>query len=170
MKRLILTPLAATALLGAATPVAAGYTPAPSGPHTFSSSVPVTIQKDGAAYSCDFKITFTIDSSGVGHIPTNGAAFSGAFPCSFIIITGPATIASTGPNRGTIAGLTIDPPLSAGVCNGPIQFQWKDASDGVTPSQMIFSSPLSDSTDSTGGKPCKITGILYQGSTPQVNN
>ncbi|WP_337828169.1 hypothetical protein [Pseudonocardia sp. TMWB2A] len=115
-------------------------------------------------------MTFTIDAAGVGHVAAGGAVLSGAFPCSFISVTGPATIVSTGTNSGTITGLSIDPPLSAGVCNGPINFGWKDASDGVTPSEIHLSSPLSDSTDSAGGKPCKMTGVLKQTNTPQVNN
>lgn len=147
--------LASAALvMGAQSAYAAG--PAPSGPHVFSG--PVSVQKDGLAYNCTLTVTVNVNAAGTA---TATAALSGAFPCGAIAISGTGTV--IGDN--TIRGFVIDPPLSAGLCNGDIKFVW--GGNTATPRTIGLSSPLSDMA-ATSGASCKMIGTLTN-TSPSPN-
>lgn len=130
----------------------------PAGAKTFSG--PVTVQKDGAAYSCTLTVNANVAAAGTA---TATASLSGGFPCGLISVAGTATVTRTivSPTvtNVTLTGFTIDPPLSPGLCNGPITVRWNG--NTASPRSLTASSPLSDSAP-TSGAPCKIIGTLNQ--------
>lgn len=153
MKKAVAFLVGASALFGAQ--VANATTYSPTGTHVFAGQV--TVQKDGSAYTCTLTVTVNAATSSA----TATAALSGGFPCSLITISGTGTVtANATATQVTISGLTIDPPLSPGVCNGSITAGWNG---GVTPRQIILSVPLSNSA-ATSGAACKMAGTLSQTS------
>ena len=138
--------------LGLASPVSAD-TYSPASTSTFAGSVKV--KKDGATYTCT--LTVNVDAT-AGSTATATASLSGAFPCSLISVSGTGTVVYDGTYL-TISGLVIDPPLSAGLCNGPIKTVW--GGNSATPRKITLSSPLSDSS-ATSGAPCTMVGTLNQ--------
>ena len=150
MKKLATLAAVAAALVGAQTASAATFAQAPSGPHVFSGTVQV--KKDGLTYTCTLTVNANVTSSSTA---TATASLSGGFPCSFISVTGTGNITHDGTDWG-ISGLTIDPPISSGLCTGRIKFVW----GGNTGTRTIgLSTPYSDSS-ATSGNPCTLVGTL----------
>lgn len=151
----------ASALLGAQAASATTY--AAAGTHVLTG--PVTVQKDGSPYDCTLTVTMVVpeaapDAHGAsshGHSATATAQISGPIPCSLISVSGTGSVSYDGANL-TITGLIIDPPLSPGLCDGPIEVEWNG---GATPRSIDLSSPLSDSS-ATSGLPCKMAGTISQ--------
>lgn len=154
------TIFAATAtLMGGQAVSAATYAPAPSGPHVFQGNVDVS--KDGGTYSCTLTVNANVTSSSTA---TATASISGGFPCGLISITGTGSITHDGTDWG-ISGLTIDPPISSGLCTGRIKFGWGGNSGTRT---IALSKPYSNSS-ATSGKPCTLVGTLTNTSpTPNT--
>ncbi|WP_432770156.1 MAG: hypothetical protein HEQ22_05265 [Sphingopyxis sp.] len=150
MKKIATLVAASAAMIGATVASAATFAPSPSGPHVFQGSV--AVQKDGLVYTCTLTVNANVTSPTTA---TATASLSGAFPCALISVTGTGNITHDGTDWG-ISGLTIDPPLSPGLCNGRIKFAW----GGNTGTRTItVSSPYSDSS-ATSGAPCKLVGVL----------
>ena len=150
MKKLAIFAAVTTALVGVQAASAATFAPAPSGPHVFQGSVDV--KKDGGTYNCTLTVNANVTSSSTA---TATASLSGGFPCSFISVTGTGNITHDGSDWG-ISGLTIDPPISSGLCTGRIKFVW----GGNTGTRTIgLSTPYSDSS-ATSGNPCTLSGTL----------
>lgn len=150
MKKFAIFAAVTTALVGVQAASAATFAPAPSGPHVFQGSVDV--RKDGLTYNCTLTVNANVTSSSTA---TATASLSGGFPCGFISVTGTGNITHDGSDWG-ISGLTIDPPISSGICTGRIKFVW----GGNTGTRTIgLSTPYSDSS-ATSGNPCTLSGTL----------
>ena len=150
--KMLSTFVAAGALaFGAQAAIATTYSP--TGAHTFSG--PVQVAKDGLTYNC----TLTVNVNASTSSATATASLSGGFPCGLISVTGTGTVTYDG-THVTISGLTIDPPISSGVCTGPIKAVW---GGGTVPRTIALSIPLSNSS-ATSGQPCRMAGTLSQTS------
>lgn len=150
MKKLSIFAAVTTALVGVQAASAATFAPAPSGPHVFSGSVQV--KKDGGTYTCTLTVNANVTSSSTA---TATASLSGGFPCGLISVTGTGNITHDGSDWG-ISGLTIDPPISSGICTGRIKFVWGGNAGTRT---IGLSTPYSDSS-ATSGNPCTLVGTL----------
>ncbi|MGI9375654.1 MAG: hypothetical protein ACR2PC_06065 [Tsuneonella suprasediminis] len=144
--------IGAVALCGAQPALADTYTPASTS--TFSGTS-VKVQKDGAEYTCT--LTVNVDAT-AGSSATATASLSGGFPCGLISVSGTGSVDFDGTYL-TISGLTIDPPISLGVCTGPIKTVW--GGNSASPRTITLSKPLSNST-ATSGADCKMVGTLTQ--------
>ncbi len=150
MKKFATFVAATAAIISVQTASAATFAPAPSGPHVFQGSVQV--KKDGLTYTCTLTVNANVTSSSTA---TATASLSGGFPCALISVTGTGSITHDGSDWG-ISGLTIDPPISSGLCTGRIKFGW----GGNTGTRTIaLSTPYSDSS-ATSGNPCTLVGTL----------
>jgi len=151
-------------------------------PGTYEFTGTLAVEKDLAPLQCDAKLVIVVpndapDAHGSfphGDSATVTAVFTGGdFGCTFIQVQGTATVTgsiSGGQEYVTVTGWNIVPPFSSGTCTGAITAEWNDASPaGVSPTEIVLSSPLSDST-ATAGAPCKMAGTLVQTSpsTPQL--
>ncbi|PZT91716.1 MAG: hypothetical protein DI637_01605 [Citromicrobium sp.] len=145
--------IATGALAMVAAPAAFADTYTPASTSTFSG--PVTVQKDGLQYNCT--LTVNVDAT-AGSSASATASLSGGFPCGLIAVNGTGTVFYNGTNL-RISGLELDPPISSGVCNGPIKANW--GGNSATPRTITLSVPFSNSSATTGA-PCKMAGTLSQ--------
>lgn len=150
--------LAASALIfGATSAAAATFGPTSPLPNTHRYSGAVAVKKDGLTYNCTLAIDIKVNSASDVDVNVVGGALSGGFPCALIAITGTGNVDHDGTNWG-LTGLTIDPPLSAGVCTGRIKFVW--GGNTANPRTIALTNGFSDSSDPGGGNPCKMQGTL----------
>lgn len=167
--KLFSTLLAASALVfGAQAANAQTFDPS-SGTFVFEGDV--TVAKDMGEFNCKMRVTVNVTSASTATATASLAAGDWVCPLIGISGTGTVTYSTSGAQEFvTLTGLTITPPLSSGVCNGPIKVKWFDANPaGANPSRFELEIPLSNST-ATAGADCKMSGVLPQVSpaSPQL--
>ncbi|RIV79188.1 hypothetical protein [Pelagerythrobacter aerophilus] len=157
MKKLSAILAAGVIAVGAQAAVAATFGPTSPLPNSRTYTGSVTVQKDGLPYACSLTVNVKVNSASDVDVTVPSGNLGGGFPCGLISVTGNANVTYDGANWG-ITGLTIDPPLSAGTCTGRIKFTW--GGNTANPRTIGLTNGFSDSSDPTGGNPCKMQGTL----------
>lgn len=152
MMKIVTIISAAAAIFGAQSASAATFGPVGPTMHVFEGQL--VVQKDMMSYTCTARLLITVNSVTDVDVKVQGDALMGSFPCQLIAVTGIGNIDWDGYDWG-VTGLTIDPPLSSGTCNGRIRFVW----DGGGPRKIDLRPLLSDSTSMVGNS-CKMQGRL----------